>query len=120
MRLQRFANSPSGQTIEWQALVRRGIVHLTSTLERHLSPHCECIELGTRVAEVGGTDLLGNVAVKVVEHHPDVAVGVPVQRHRIDRLSPARDAVGLSELIVEINGTEPTGDLPRAPAATLQ
>jgi hypothetical protein len=61
-------------------------------LERHLSPHRKCIELRARVAEVGGAHLLGNVAVKVVEHEADIAIDVSVQRQRIDRLPPAGDA----------------------------
>src|SRR5258708_3276893 len=84
-------------------------------LERHLSPHGERIELRARVAEIGGADLLGNVAVKVVEHQPDVAVGVPVQRQRIDRLSPASDAVRSGELIVKIDSPEPASNLPCSP-----
>src|SRR5213594_119575 len=62
-------------------------------LERHLGPHCECIELRTRIAEIGRAHLPGNVAAKIVEHEADVAVDVPVQRQRIDGLSPAGDAV---------------------------
>jgi hypothetical protein len=38
-----------------------------NSLERHLSPHRERIELRTGIAGVGGADLLGDVAVQIVE-----------------------------------------------------
>src|SRR3981081_2980068 len=72
---------------------------ITSTLECDLGPHCERIELRARVAEVGGANLLGNVAVKEVEHQANVAIGVPVQCKRIDRLPPARGAAAAAELL---------------------
>ena len=108
-------------TCRWRNSGRRRqqeVVHITSTLECDLGPHCERIELRARVAEVGGANLLGNVAVKEVEHQPNVAIGVPVQRQRLDPLPSARDAVCRSELIVEIDGAESAGNLPCAPAAT--
>ena len=58
-----------------------------NSLERHLSPHRERIELRTGIAGVGGADLLGDVAVQIVEHEADVAIDVPVQRRRVDGLS---------------------------------
>src|SRR6266850_6042539 len=91
-----------------------------NSLERHLSPHRERIELRTGIAGVGGADLLGDVAVQIVEHEADVAVDVPVKRCRIDGLSSTGDAVGGGELIVEIDSADTTGNFPRAPAATGQ
>src|SRR4051812_6980715 len=79
-----------------------------NSLERHLSPHRERIELRTGIACVGGADLPGNVAVQIVEHEADVAVDVPVQRRRIDGLSSTGDAVGGGELIVEIDHADTT------------
>jgi len=105
---------------ELQALVQREVVHITSTLECHLGSHRKRIELRARIAEVGGADLLADVAVEIVEHEADVAIDIPVQRQRIDCLSPASDAVHQPEPIVEIDGAEPAGNLPCAPATTGQ
>src|SRR5258708_991243 len=91
-----------------------------NSLERHLSPHRERIELRTGIACVGGADLPGNVAVQIVEHEADVAVDVPVQRRRIDGLSSTGDAVGGGELIVEIDRADTPRNFPRAPTATGQ
>src|SRR5260370_3073109 len=91
-----------------------------NSLERHLGPHRERIELRTGIAGVGGADLLGDVAVQIVEHEAHVAVDVPVQRRRVDGLSSTGDAVGGGELIVEIDRSDTTGNFPRAPAATGQ
>src|SRR5258707_651139 len=71
-----------------------------NSLERHLSPHRERIELRTGIAGVGGADLLGDVAVQIVEHEAHVAVDVPVKRRRIDCLSSTGDAVGGGEMSV--------------------
>src|SRR5258705_9704313 len=90
-----------------------------NSLERNLSSHRERIELRTGIAGVGGADLLGDVAVQIVEH-ADVAIDVPVQRRRVDGLSSSGDAVGGGELIVEIDCADTTGNFPRAPAATGQ
>jgi len=83
-------------------------------LERNLSSHRERIELRTGIAGVGGADLLGDVAVQIVEHEADVAIDVPVQRRRVDGLSSSGDAVGGGELIVEIDRADTTGNFPRA------
>ena len=91
-----------------------------NSIERHLSPHRERIEFRTDNAGVGGADLLGDVAVQIIEHEADVAVDVPVQRRRIDGLSSTGDAVGSGELIVEIDSADATGNFPRAPSATGQ
>src|SRR6266852_2654803 len=91
-----------------------------NSLERNLSSHRERIELRTGITGVGGADLLGDVAVQIVEHEAHVAVDVPVKRRRIDGLSSTGDAVGGGELIVEIDRADTTGHFPRAPAATGQ
>ena len=49
---------------------------------------------------------LGDVAVKVIEHEPDVAVDVPVQTLRVDGLFSARHAIRGCQLIVEIDHTD--------------
>src|SRR5580698_3329045 len=66
----------------------RGRQNITPS-ELHLRAHRKRVELRTGIAGVGGADLLGDGAVQEVEHQTDVAVEVPVQRRRIDRLTAA-------------------------------
>src|SRR3984893_18589871 len=89
-------------------------------LERDLGAHRNRIELRAGIAEIGRAYLLGNVAMEIVEHEPDVVIDVPVQRQRIDCLSPASGAVCKGQPMVEIHGAEAAGNLPCAPAATAQ
>src|SRR6266478_3204804 len=91
-----------------------------NSLECHLSPHRKRIELRTGIASVGGADLLGDVAVQIVDHEADVAIDVPVQRRRINGLSSTGDAVGQGELSGEIDSADTTGNFPCAPAAADQ
>jgi len=60
-----------------------------SGLEGNLRTHRECVELGAGFRGVGRADLFGDVAMQIVEHEADVAIDVPVQRRRIDRLPAA-------------------------------
>lgn len=71
-----------------------------------MGAHCERVELRADIADIGCTHLLGDVAVKVIEHEPDVAVDVPVQTRRVDGLFSARHAIRGSQLIVEIDHTD--------------
>src|ERR1700730_5564471 len=89
-------------------------------LERDLGAHRNRIELCAGIAEIGRAHLLGDVAMEIVEHEPDVVIDVPVQRQRIDCLSPASDAVCKGQPIVEIHGAVAAGNFPCAPAATAQ
>src|SRR5580704_6421390 len=89
---------PAGQVADRRTIGRmRGSErardgHITSNSERNLGSHRKRIETRAGVTEVGGADLLAQGAVKVVEHQPDVAIGIPVQRQGIDRLPSAGDA----------------------------
>ena len=67
-----------------------------------------------------GPHLPSNVAMQIVEHEADVAVDVPVQRDGVDELPAARDAIGKTELIVEVHHADAAGDFPRAPAAAVK
>src|SRR5260370_38368305 len=51
-------------------------------LERNLRPHRAGIELRTYIAGVGGADLFGDIAVKVIEHEPDIVIGCSFERSR--------------------------------------
>ena len=82
--------------------------------------HRNSVELRADIGRIGRTELLCDVAVEVVQHEADIAVGVPVQRRGVDRLSSAGDAVCAGKLIVQIDGREAGGDLPRAPAAARE
>jgi len=64
-----------------------------SGLEGNLRTHRECVEPGARISAVGRTDLLGDVAMQVIKHDPDVAVDVPVQTRSVDCLPPTRNAI---------------------------
>ncbi len=91
-----------------------GCPRIRWTLERHLGAHRQRVELRTGVGEVGGAQLLGDVAVQIVEHQADVAADVPVQRQRIDRLPAAGDAGRRADPVVEIDRAVPARDLPGA------
>src|SRR5690242_1681446 len=93
------------------------IPHLQIRSERNLSAHRECVEAGARVSAVGRANLLGDVAMQVVEHETHVAIDVPVQTRRIDRLLSTGHAVCASQLIIQIHDADAAGNLPRAPAA---
>src|SRR5258708_7938246 len=97
-----------------------GAAPVLSLLERPLRAHRERIELRAGIAEIGRADLLGDVAVQIVEHESHVAIDVPVQRQRVDVLPSAGDAVGDAELAVEIHSAVAAGDLPGAPAAAIE
>jgi hypothetical protein len=56
------------------AEVESNIVHIGCTLERDLGSHCERIEPGAGIIEVGWAHLLDDVAAKVVEHQSDDAI----------------------------------------------
>src|SRR6202790_5410770 len=111
MRLRRFASFRRSNDRMASAHPARSL-SIASTSERHLGPHGERVEPRARIAEIGGADLLANGAVKVVEHEPDVAIDVPVQRQRIDGLSPASHAFCGGEWIVEIEGAKSTATPP--------
>src|SRR6266404_3698214 len=91
-----------------------------NSLECHLSPHCERIEFRARIAEVGGANLLGNVAVQVVEQESDVSIDIPVQARGVDRLAATGDTGRGGKLIVEVYRADTAGNLPSAPAAARQ
>ena len=82
--------------------------------------HRNRVELRADIGRIGRTELLCDVAIEVVQHEADIAVGVPVQRRGVDRLSSAGDAVCAGKLIVQIDGREADGDLPSAPAAARE
>ena len=71
-----------------------------------MGAHSERVELRAGIADIGCTHLLGYVAVKVIEHEPNVAVDVPVQTRRVDGLFSARHAIRGCQLIVEIDHTD--------------
>src|SRR5437868_14911239 len=58
-------------------------------LERDLGAHRQRVESGADIAGVGGADLFDDIAVDVVEHEANVAIDVPVQARRVDRLLAA-------------------------------
>ena len=75
------------------ALQGRANITVFICLECDVGPHCERVELRADIADIGCTHLLGDVAVKVIEHEPDVPVDVPVQTRRVDGLFSARHAI---------------------------
>ncbi len=58
--------------------------------------------------------------MQVVEHEPDVAINIPVQAGRIDRLPSADHTVSGGELVVEIDRADTAGDFPCTPATSGQ
>jgi hypothetical protein len=81
-------------------------VFILPRLECDVGAHCERVELRADIADIGCTHLLGDVAVKAIEHEPDVAVDVQVQTRRVDGLFSARHAIRGCQLIVEIDHTD--------------
>src|SRR3954454_14096406 len=90
------------------------------SLKRDLRAHSKCIELGTDITGIGSTHLLSDVAMQVIEHESDVSGHVPIQTCRIDGLLSTSDTVHRRELIVEIDHTDASGNLPSAPGAATQ
>src|SRR6266851_6908520 len=100
--------------------------------ERELRPHHDGIEIAAdRGAEGGpggtaagrGRKPLVDAPVQVIEHEPDIGVGVPVQPGRVDRLSAASDGVAGGggrdsggEMVVETDRAEAGRELDRAVA----
>ncbi len=110
---------PGGRVASYSTRTAATDLHANSP-ERRLIPHRERVELRTGIAGVSAADLLGDVAVQIVEHQAAVAIDIPVQRRRIIGLSSADEAVGGGELIIAIDSADTTGNFPRAPAATGQ
>jgi hypothetical protein len=94
--------------------------NLHKTIRKRSEWHRNRVELRADIGRIGRTELLCDVAIEVVQHEADIAVGVPVQRRGVDRLSSAGDAVCAGKLIVQIDGREADGDLPSAPAAARE
>jgi hypothetical protein len=72
------------------AEVGSNIVHIRCTLERDLGSHCERIEPGAGIIEVGWAHLLDDVAVKVVEHQSDVAIRLAGCRRQFGSVKRSR------------------------------
>ncbi len=58
---------PGGRVASYSTRTAATDLHANS-LERRLSPHRERVELRTGIAGVSAADLLGDVAVQIVEH----------------------------------------------------
>jgi hypothetical protein len=93
---------------------------LTRYPEGDLRTHRECVEPGTGISAVGRADLLGDIAVQVVEHETYVAIDTPVQTRRVDCLQPTGHAIYGPQLVVQIDGVDAVGNLPGAPSAAPQ
>jgi hypothetical protein len=54
------------------ALQGRANIPVFIYLQCGVGAHCERVELHADIADIGCTHLLGDVAVKVIEHEPDI------------------------------------------------
>src|SRR4051812_42396234 len=91
----------------------RGARFAYAGLESDLHAHGAGVELGAGIhEEVGarGPGRLGDRAVEVVEHEPDVAVHVPVEAGGVDRLLAAGGAIGEAQAVIEVDHAVASGD----------
>src|SRR5437868_6772976 len=104
-------SSPCLDTIE-KPMKRPNFAHRPGPVNRPERRSCAI----SVIPEVGRAYLFGDVTVQVIEHEADVAVDVPVERHRVDELPAASDAIGHAELIVEVHQADAAADFPCTPA----